>query len=118
MDSDIVLTKIVNGSYDTKTNLFVIAYDNIFRWTISKYRDAVLSVNIYSIDFILIWNDDINILELSLHDNIFTAYVNEKILPRYGFSLMLLLKDTHECSIILSKYLIKDINKIILSYLL
>lgn len=118
MNSYNVLRKIIDGAFDTKIPTFLVAYDRIFNWIISRERSNTLSINIYSIDFRLVWNNDVQILEPHLSDDHMIVHVNNNILPRYGFTLMQWLKDLHKCSDILSDYLIKDINQTIVSYLL
>lgn len=118
MNEKKILTKIVDGSYDTQISTFVRSYDDIFKWMISRYKNSTLAINIYSCDFVLNWNDNTTVLEPSLYNNIFTVDVNQKILPRYGVTLMQWLKDLHKCSNILLDYVAPDVIKTIISYTL
>ena len=84
---------------------------------INRVKKPTLSISIYSIEFILVWDDNIHLLEPYLSDSRFIVHINNIILPRYGLTLMNWLKDLHRCSDILTEYFIKDVTMVIVSYL-
>jgi len=118
MNRNTIITKILEGQYDTRTNAFIQSYDDIFRWVIARDHSNTLSVNIYSFDFLMIWDENAQTFEHTLSNNRFIVHINNHTLPRYGFTIAYWLKDLHKCSNLLSDYLIKDINHLILSYIL
>lgn len=118
MDRNIVLRKIIDGTYDMRIPAFVQSYDDIFMWMISREKSNTLSTNIYSIDWRLVWDDDIKILEPYLSGDHLLVRVNNNILPRYGLTLIHWLKNMHMRFNILSDYFIKDVNQIIIRYIL
>jgi len=118
MNRNHILTKIIDGKYDRRIDKFVKAYDEVFQWMIERDRAETLSINIYSFDFLLIFNDSAQILEPWICDDMIMVYANNRILPRYCCTIMQWLKDLHLCSVAVTDIFIKDIARLIISYLL
>ena len=117
MNRQLVIRKIMNGDYDMNSNSFIRSYESIFNWMISRDRSITLSVNIYSLDFLLIWNINKLTLEPFLDDNTFIVHMNKDVLPRYGTSLTHWLKNLHNYANEVSSHFVKGIDAIIMSYL-
>jgi len=118
MDRNQILTKIIDGAYDRRIDKFVKSYDGVFQWMIERERTETLLIKIYSFDFLLIFNDNAQILEPWICDDMILIYANNRILPRYCCTIMQWLKDLHLCSVAIMDIFIKDIGRTIISYLL
>ena len=117
MNRQLVIRKIMNGDYNMNSNSFIRSYESIFNWMISRDRSITLTVNIYSFDFLLIWNKNKITLEPFLHDNTFIVHMNKNVLPRYGTSLTQWLKNLNNYADEISSHFVKGIDEIIMGYL-
>lgn len=115
-----IIRKIASGNITVDTKSFLKAYDKIFIWMIERNenRTPTLSVNIYSFDFLLIWDNSATVLMPYLQDNKFIVHINKEVEPRYGSILTKWIRDLHSMSNMLSSWFIFDINIIITSYLM
>jgi hypothetical protein len=118
MDRNTVVRKIVSGDYDTQTSNFVRAYDDMFQWMISNNRNITLTVNIYSFNFMLKYDDTVKTLEPYFDNNMFILHINNNVSPRYGMNVIKWVRDLHTCSNEVSKYLIEDVAGIIMGYVI
>jgi hypothetical protein len=113
-----VIRKIVSGDYDTHPNNFIRAYDTIFKWMITRVRSVTLNVNIYSFDFMLIYDVSVETLNPYFDNNMFIIHINNIVLPRYGLVIMNWIRVLHGYSNELSKYVVGDITEIIMDYII
>ena len=112
-----IIAKIIDGRYDTRVNQYIVSYDRIFHWLISREKSESISINIYSFDFLLIFDEGIQIFEPTVSDDGFIACVNNQTLPRYAFTITQWLKDMYEYSILLSDHMARDVIRTVLRYI-
>ena len=117
MNRHMIIRKIIDGDYDMDVHSFIRSYESIFNWIISRDRSITLSVNIYSIDFMLIWNINKLTLEPYIDSNTIIVHMNKKVLPRYGISLTQWLKNLHICANEIHLNFGKGIDEIIIGYI-
>lgn len=113
-----VVKNIVSGNYDTSIEKFISVYDRIFKWIVSNNREATLFINIYSFDFMLIYNDDANILNPYFNEDKFILHINKNKSHRYGCNIVKWVRDLHKISIEISNYVINGITEMIIDYII